>query len=114
MNVVRAVTTGSSGTPSAASAGSMKKPKPSDTISIGMPAAWALRTNGTNLGSCGWRAAVASSAAGSASTSDISQAISRREPMPPASYSAEASSQTPGTCSAMTMSVTSVSEIVPS
>ena len=34
-------------------------------------------------------AAVSSRAAGSASTSDISQAISRREPMPPASYSAD-------------------------
>ena len=63
-NVVRAVTTGSSGTPSASSAGSMKKPNPSDTISTGMPAAWARRTNGTNPGSCGWAAAVARRSAG--------------------------------------------------
>ena len=44
-NVVRAVTTGSSATPSASSAGSMKKPNPSETISIGIrPPARAGRT----------------------------------------------------------------------
>ena len=84
-NVVRAVTTGSSPTPSASSAGSMKKPNPSETISIGIPAACARRTNGTNPGSCGWAAAVASSAAAGASISDISSSISRREPIRPAS-----------------------------
>ena len=84
-NVVRAVTTGSSGTPSATSAGSMKKPNPSDTTSTGIPAACARRTNGTNPASCGWAAAVANSSAGSASTSDISSVISRREPSRPAS-----------------------------
>ena len=52
-NVVRAVTTGSSPTPSASSAGWMKKPYPSDTISTGMPAACARRMKGTNPGSCG-------------------------------------------------------------
>ena len=42
------------------------------------------------------------------------QAISRREPISPASYAAASASQTPGTCSAMTVSDTSVSAIVPS
>ena len=83
--VVRAVTTGSSATPSASSAGSMKKPKPSETISTGMCAAWARRTNGTKPGSCGWAAAVARSAAGATSIIDISSSISRREPIRPAS-----------------------------
>ena len=77
--------TGSSPTPSASSAGSMKKPKPSETTSTGMPAAWARRTNGTNPGSCGCWAAVASRSAGSASTIAISSVISRREPISPAS-----------------------------
>ena len=63
----------------------MKNPNPSDTTSIGIAAACARRTNGTNPGSCGWAAAVASSAAGSASTIAISSSISRREPIRPAS-----------------------------
>jgi hypothetical protein len=63
----------------------MKNPKPSDTISTGILAACARRTNGTKPGSCGWAAAVASSAAGDASMSSISSSISRREPIRPAS-----------------------------
>ena len=82
-NVVRAVMTGSSPTPSTSSAGSMKKPKPSDTISTGMPAACARRTNGTNVGSCGCAAAVASRSADGTSTSDISSSINRRDPIRP-------------------------------
>ncbi len=84
-NVVRAVTTGSSPTPSASSAGPMKNPNPSDTTSIGMPASCASRTNGTNPGSCGWAAAVASRASAGTSTRDISSSISRRDPTWPAS-----------------------------
>ena len=84
-NVVRAVTIGRSPTPSASSAGSMKKPKPSDTISTGMPASLARRAKPTKPGSCGWAAAVARSTAGSASISDTSQASRRREPIRPAS-----------------------------
>ena len=63
----------------------MKNPNPSDTTSIGTPADCARRTNGTNPGSWGWAAAVASSAAGSASTWAISHVISRRDPISPAS-----------------------------
>ena len=63
----------------------MKKPNPSDTISTGMPAAWAVRTNGTKPSSCGWAAAVAYRSAGSLSTIAISRSISRREPISPAS-----------------------------
>ena len=89
-------------TPSRSSAGSMKKPNPSDTISTGMPAAWARRTNGTKPGSCGCAAAVASSASGSASTRAISQAISRREPMQPGVVRGRLGLPDAGTCSAMT------------
>ena len=63
----------------------MKKPNPSDTTSTGIPAACARRTNGTKPGSCGWAAAVANRAAGSASTIAISSVMSRREPISPAS-----------------------------
>ena len=63
----------------------MKNPNPSDTTSTGTPADCARRTNGTKPGSWGWAAAVASSPAGSASTWAISQVISRREPISPAS-----------------------------
>ena len=63
----------------------MKKPNPSETTSIGIPAACARRTNGTNPGSCGCSAAVASRSAGSASSIAISRVISRREPISPAS-----------------------------
>ena len=63
----------------------MKKPKPSDTISIGMPAACAARTKGTNPGSWGCAAAVAYSSAGSLSTIAISRSINRRDPISPAS-----------------------------
>ncbi len=92
----------------------MKNPNPSETTSTGIPALWARRTNGTNPGSCGWAAAVASNAAGSASTIDISRVISRREPMSPASYAAASASQPPETYSAMTVSDTSVRAMVPS
>ena len=77
----------------------MRKVAPAATA---MPAACARRTNGTIPGSCGWAAAVARSASGSASTIDISQAISRRDPIAPAAYSLSASSQMAGACLAMT------------
>ncbi len=117
--VVRAVTTGNSGTPSATSAGAMKNPKPSETTSTGTPTDWASRTNGTNPASCGCAAAVENSSAGSASTSDISRVMRRLEPDSPASYAATSASQsTPAsnrlTWSAMTVSETSVWAMVPS
>ena len=106
--VVRAVITGSSGTPSRLSAGSMKNPNPSLTTSTGIPAACARRTKGTKPGSWGCLAAVSRSAAPSTRTSSISHSMSRREPRRPSSYRAAISSQAPGTCSAMTVSETSV------
>ena len=92
----------------------MKNPNPSETTSTGMPADRARSTSVTKPGSCGWLEAVANRSAGSASIRPISQAISRREPMPPASYFAASASQSPGTCSAMIWSETSLSAIVPS
>jgi len=63
----------------------MKNPKPSDTISTGMPAAWARSTNGTKPGSCGCAAAVARRLSGGAAMSPISISIRCREPICPAS-----------------------------
>ena len=106
--------TGSSGSPSRSSAGAMKKPNPSLTTSTGTPAACARRTNGTKPGSCGWRAAVARRSAPSARIRLISYSISPREPISPRSYRAAIASQAAFVCSAMTVSETSVSAIVPS
>ena len=92
----------------------MKNPNPSDTTSTGMPAARARSANGRNVASWGCAAAFARSASGSASISPTSQAISRREPMRPASYSATHASHSPVTNSAISVSDTSVWAMVPS
>ena len=63
----------------------MKNPNPSDTTSTGTPAASARSANGRKDGSCGWAAALARRASGSAVISPTSQAMSRREPVRPAS-----------------------------
>ena len=92
----------------------MKKPNPSDTTSTGTPAASARSANGRNAGSCGWAAALARRASGSAVISPTSQAIRRREPTSPASYSATCDSQSAVTNSAISASETSVRAMVPS
>ena len=113
-NRVSAVTTGIHGTPSAASAGSMKNPNPSDTTSTGIPAARAASANATNPGSCGCAAALAMSWAGSAVIRPTSQCMSLRDPTMPSSYAATYDSQSAVTNSAMSVSLTSVCAIVPS
>ena len=113
-NEVAAVTTGTSQTPSASRAGSMKKPKPSLTTSTGMPAARARRTNCGNPASWGWAAASERSASGGAVMSPTSHSMIRREPARPASYSAALASHSSVTNSAMMASETSVRAIVPS
>ena len=113
-NVVAAVTTGIQAAPSDASAGSMKNPNPSDTTSTGIPAPRARSANGTKTPSWGWAAAFARRASGSASISPTSQAIRRREPTRPASYSATHASHSSVTNPAMSASETSVWAIVPS
>jgi hypothetical protein len=112
--VVLAVTTGIQPTPSAASAGSMKNPNPSETTSTGMPASRARSATARKPGSCGWAAAFARSDSGSARMRPTSHAISRREPTRPASYSATQASHSPVTNSAMSASETSVWAMVPS
>ena len=92
----------------------MKKPNPSDTTSTGMPAACARRDERHE-------ARVVGLGGGRREQRRRVRVDQRHLPghQPPRAHpagvvGAAASSQTPGTCSAMTVSVTSVSEIVPS